>query len=184
MNERDILNLIKSDPWMMKVLEVAASLNLPDWMIGAGFVRNRVWDHLHELNNEKVQTKDIDLIYYDPSDLSRETEKEFEKRLKKILDINWEVRNQARMHEKRERTESYKNSVEAMSGWPETATAIGVKLDSDGDLKLFAPHGIDDLTNLIVRPTPVFKNDLTVFWKRIEDKNWLKIWPKLKVVTD
>jgi len=44
MNKTDVVNLIQKDAWMMKVLYTAKNLNLSDWMIGAGFVRNKVWD--------------------------------------------------------------------------------------------------------------------------------------------
>ncbi len=50
--------------------------------------------------------------------------------------------------------------------------------------KIVAPHGIDDLVNLIVRPTPSRKGDLSIFYKRIESKKWLEKWPKLRVVTE
>src|SRR3989344_341827 len=42
MTEKDILDLIKIDKWMMDILRVAEKLNLPDWIIGAGFIRNKV----------------------------------------------------------------------------------------------------------------------------------------------
>jgi hypothetical protein len=51
MNEEVILKLIENDPWMMEVLMTASDANLPDWMIGAGFVRNKVWDYLHGYSN-------------------------------------------------------------------------------------------------------------------------------------
>ena len=66
MNDGEILDLIRADPWMIRVLGAAAALGLPDWMIGAGFVRNKVWDHLHGFANAEVRTADIDLIYFDP----------------------------------------------------------------------------------------------------------------------
>ena len=62
MTEQDILKIIENDKWMMDILHVAQKLNLPDWMIGAGFVRNKVWDYLHGYKNEKVLTRDIDFI--------------------------------------------------------------------------------------------------------------------------
>lgn len=36
MTEKDILDLIEKDEWMMDVLRVVRTLNLPDWIIGAG----------------------------------------------------------------------------------------------------------------------------------------------------
>jgi len=181
MNEKDILELIEKDPWMMEALKVASKLDLPGWMIGAGFVRNKVWDYLHGFENSVVPTNDIDLIYFDPENLDEEQEKEFDKILKEKLNINWSCKNQARMH-----TEygdaPYKNTEEALSRWVETATAVAVRLEK-GELKLFAPHRIDDLVNLILRPTPKFSVPelLPVFKERVKKKGWLKQYPKLRV---
>ena len=182
MNEEDILTLIENDSWMMKVLQIASELNLPDWMVGAGFVRNKVWDYLHGFENSVVPTNDIDLIYFDPENINEEQEKEFDKILKEKLDINWSCKNQARMHTKHGDA-PYKNTEDALANWVETATAVAVRIE-DGELKLFAPHGIDDLVNLILRPTPKFSVPelLSVFKERIEKKGWLKQYPKLKVV--
>ncbi len=45
--EADIIRLVKDDKWMMKVLTAAASLDLPDWWVCAGFVRSKIWDTMH-----------------------------------------------------------------------------------------------------------------------------------------
>lgn len=44
--EQCIIELIKSDELRMRALYSARALNLPDWLIAAGFVRNLVWDYL------------------------------------------------------------------------------------------------------------------------------------------
>ena len=63
----DIINLIQNDKWMMDILEQAKKLNLPDWWIGAGFVRSKIWDVLHEYKERTPMSasSDIDLIYFD-----------------------------------------------------------------------------------------------------------------------
>lgn len=48
--------------------------------------------------------------------------------------------------------------------------------------KIIAPHGIDDLVNLIIRPSPSQKGNLKIFHDRVESKKWLLKWPKLKIV--
>lgn len=179
MNEQDILNIIKEDTWMMQVLTAARTLGLPNWMIGAGFVRNKIWDHLHGFKNDEVPTDDIDLIYFDTEDLEEEQEKRYDAELKNILDINWSTKNQARMHQAHGRERQYKNSEEALSEWVEVPTCTAVRLEDDDTLHLIAPHGINDLVNLVVRPTPVFLNDLDTYWGRVKSKKWEKIWPKL-----
>lgn len=182
MTDQDILNLIAQDKWMMEVLKTARLLDLPDWMIGAGFVRNKVWDLLHGYVNAEVPTADIDLIYFDAKEISEEREKEFDALLKQKLDVNWSTKNQARMHELHDRTAPYKNTEEALSEWVETPTCVAVRLEGDGTLTLFAPHGITDLVNLIVKPSPAFVTNLDTFWSRIKNKEWEKKWPKLKII--
>lgn len=62
MTEQDILDLIMKDKWMMNIIHIASELDLPDWIIGAGFVRNKVWDYLSGNNKEAVDTRDVDLV--------------------------------------------------------------------------------------------------------------------------
>ena len=170
---------------MMEILRAARALDLPDWMIGAGFVRNKVWDHLHGFDDAGTPNSggsDIDLIYFDGSDLTWEKEIAYDERLKAIVDANWSAKNQARMHIKHDREDEYKNSEEALSEWIETPTCVAVRLENDDTLTLFVPHGIDDLVNLIVRPSPVYLNDLELFWSRVKGKHWQEKWPKLVVL--
>jgi hypothetical protein len=41
-----VLAIVSADPWAMEMLRLARRLNLPDWIIGAGFLRSLVWDRL------------------------------------------------------------------------------------------------------------------------------------------
>lgn len=190
MTEKAILTLIKKDSWMMEVLKTVQSLQLPDWWIGAGFVRSKVWDHIHNYK-KRTPLPDIDIIYFVPDDFTKEEviqktkEKEamYEKILTdKISGINWSVTNQARMH-LFHNDQPYHSSEEALTRWVETATCVGVSLTDNGKLHLIAPHGIDDLVNLVLRPTPGVDEDTKKFYERIQKKDWLKKWPKLQIVT-
>ena len=90
--------LLRADPLRMACLWAARELALPDWALGAGFVRNLIWDHLHQ-KAEPTPLNDIDLIYLDPSDPEGADEREYEAWLRiRLPDQRWEVRNQARMH--------------------------------------------------------------------------------------
>lgn len=178
MTEQDILNLIKKDKWMMDILHTAEKLHLPDWVIGAGFVRNKVWDYLHGYNKLQVDTADIDLVYYDPTNDDQKTDGELSENLRKETKIKWEVVNQAYAHKWND-LPPYKSTEDALSQWPETSTAIGVKLENER-LKLIAPYGIGDLVNLVVRPSPRFF-DVDKVRERVRSKKWLKKWPKLKI---
>lgn len=189
MTKKDIISLIEKDAWMMRILKTVKELQLPDWWIGAGFVRSKIWDTLHKYKRRTL-LPDIDVIYLDKTDFSPEEEDKFttksEEKYQKILkkkfpNIHWSVTNQARMHIFH-KDKPYKSSEEALAQWVETATCVGVRLNDKNKIILSTPRGIKDLTNLILHPTQPFKDNLKVFYERIEKKQWLKKWPKLKII--
>lgn len=181
MEEKDILNLVLKDKWMMKVLRIAEKQNLKDWVIGAGFIRNKVWDYLHGFEKKEIDTSDIDLVYFDPEGNTPEQDEILSEKLKNETGINWEIINEAYAHTWNHRP-PYTSTEDALSKWTETATGIGIKLQNN-KLALVAPNSIDDLVNLIVRRSPKFKfpGALELVKKRIKDKKWLEKWPKLKL---
>ncbi len=145
---------------MMDILRTAKSLNLPDWWICAGFVRSKIWDTLHHFS-ERTPIPDIDVIYFDPTNIDEIEEKKFEEMLITLMpNIPWSVKNEARMHIN-SNMPPYSSSVDAISKFPETATALGVKLDENENIILTAPCGISDVVNLEVKPTPFFTEDST-----------------------
>ncbi len=166
----------------MRVLRAAAGLDLPEWMIGAGVVRNKVWDRSHSFSNAEVQAADIDLIYFEPADVRESTEKDYDRQLRAACDVNWSAKNQARMHEVTG-DEPYTSAADGLAHWVETATCVAVALQG-GALRLIAPHGIGDLDQLIVRRSPAFTGDIGVLRKRVADKRWLEKWPQLRLVLE
>jgi len=175
-NEEDIKQIIASDAWMMEVLRCARKLDLPDWMIGAGFVRNKVWDHLHGYAGKTVsETIDIDLIYYEPRDKDKATEKLYERELLAMMDENWTVKNHARMSDR------YQSCEDGISYWPEVCTAIAVRLDAADELEIVAPFGVGDLVSLVVRKGYKFDDD-EEYRDRIKRKKWMEKWPQLKII--
>jgi len=151
--------LLRADPQRMACLQAAAELNLPDWALGAGFIRNLIWDHLH---HKAVPTplNDIDLIYLDKTDPQGLAETAHEAWLaKRLPDQQWEVRNQARMHT-RQLVAPFASSLEALSHWVEVPTCIGV---------------------LQVSANPRCRQDKQIFTQRIKEKRWQAIWPDLQV---
>ncbi|MFD0953661.1 nucleotidyltransferase family protein [Virgibacillus natechei] len=168
---------------MMDILRSAKSLNLPDWWICAGFVRSKVWDTLHNFS-ERTPIADIDVIYFEPINSNELEEKKLEETLMNLMpNTPWSVKNEARMHINNN-IPPYSSSVDAISKFPETATAIGVKLDETDNVILIAPCGISDLVNLEVKPTSFFKEDkqrLQIYEARITKKNWKSTWIEIKV---
>lgn len=181
-SEADILRRVMEDAWMMDILKAAGTLQLPDWWVCAGFVRSKIWDVQHGFT-ERTPLADIDVIYYDPGDLREEVEKSWEAQLKsRYPGIPWSVKNQARMHTVNN-LPPYHSSTDGMSKFPETATALGLSLDGNGEAILAAPHGISDVIQLVLRPSPFFAAHphlLPIYEKRIAGKNWQSIWSGLR----
>lgn len=182
-HEADIIQLVQDDPWMMDILENARSLQLPDWWVCAGFVRSKVWDVIHHFE-ERTPLPDVDVIYFDDSNLHEDVEKKWEAKLRNLNpSVPWSVKNEARMHTVNNLS-PYASSVDAISKFPETATALGLSLDEYGKIILTAPHGISDVIHVVLRPTPHFMNNPTLFpiyEKRVVQKNWQATWKQLQV---
>lgn len=173
--------LIASDPQRMRVLALVHALDLPDCWVGAGFVRNRVWDHLHARPVSPLP-EDIDVVWYDSDHCTPERDRALESMLSTHgATLAWSVKNQARMHG-RNGDLPYASAPDAMRYWPETATAVGVRLDHDGAIEVAAPFGLHDLFDAIVRPTPRFATDKQpLFLERVRAKRWLTHWPGLQL---
>ncbi len=181
--EKDILQIIKNDSWMMKILEAVRDLDLPDCWIGAGFVRSKVWDYLHGYT-ERTPLPDIDVVYFDPQDTKPEkTEQKITATLHEDFPtLDFEVLNQSRTH-LWHNDKPYRDATEALSKWVETATCVGVRLNKNNELELTAPLGIDDLVQLIVRQNPTILQDNALFMRRIKGKSWQKLWPNLTIIS-
>lgn len=181
--EKDIIRLIENDEWMMTVLQMAKSLELPDWWVCAGFVRSKIWDTLHDYE-AKTAMPDVDVIYYDSLHQDEIYEQSLETKLMNIdATIPWSVKNQARMHVVNNMP-PYSSSVNAISKFPETATALGVTLDELNNVILTAPCGIEDVLSLQVRPTAHFlksKERLHMYKNRVIKKNWQSKWPNITI---
>jgi hypothetical protein len=164
----------------MDVLREAEKINLPNWWIGAGFLRNIIWDTIEGI--ESSLTRDVDLVYFDKKKIDPETDWAYDKELQSIYpNAEWEVRNQARMHYVNN-FQPYTSAEDGIAHWVETATCIAVKLEN-GKFRYLFCHGTDDLFNLVARPIPRFKEPdlLPTFYERVEKKQWRKKWPDLKI---
>jgi hypothetical protein len=160
----------------MKVLKLIKEINYPDCWIGAGFVRNRVWDYLH---NYKYDTplNDIDVVYYSKDYSFQGKDKKLAFELTNNIGKKVSIKNQAFMHLYNNH-EQYVSTYNAISYWTETATCIGVRLIDD-ELQVMAPHGLNDLFALLITPTDASSNGCNIVLRRVHEKNWLSLWPRL-----
>ncbi|MHA3772072.1 nucleotidyltransferase family protein [Verrucomicrobiota bacterium sgz303538] len=180
--QSETLQLIRKDEWRMNCLEAVRRLHLPDWYLAAGFLRNAIWDHLHQYES-RTPLNDVDLVFYDPSDLGTQAEQQIESVLKSTHPgVNWEVRNQARMH-LRNHHAPYQNSEHAIGHWIEIPTCVGVRLEEDDLLVIAAPFGLAENFSLRVAPNPNVPYPPELFRSRVTTKRWLELWPKLTIVS-
>ncbi|RRV67881.1 nucleotidyltransferase family protein [Stutzerimonas stutzeri] len=174
--------IIAADPLRMRCLAHVRALALPDCWVAAGFVRSAVWDHLHRRGRSALPA-DIDVIWFDQARCDAAVDAEIEARLRRAdASLEWSVKNQARMH-LHNGYRPYRTAADAMCHWPETATAIGVRLSEEGEIEVAAPLGLDDLFALIVRPTAAFRGrKRQVYLDRLAAKRWSDTWPDLRIV--
>ena len=177
----DITDFIARNPRMMRCLAVLAAHGPAGAWIGAGFVRNAVWDYLSGQDTEATPPADLDVVFHDPFNLAAEQDAAFEGALRTAApDLPWSVRNQARMHE-RNGHRPYRDVADALAHWPETATAIAARLGPK-DVEILAPFGVADVLAMTIRPTPAFRTTPEVVRARLEAKGWRRRWPKLRVI--
>lgn len=180
--EPRIYSILRSDPFRWHLLDIVRALDLPDSWIAAGFVRNAVWDHLHNRSPSRP-TGDVDVLWHDPAQTDPAEDRKHEAALRAVEPtIVWSVKNQARMHA-RNGDAPYASAVDAMRYWPETATAVAARRSGLDDCEIAGPFGFDDLVGLVLRPTPRFSGEKrTIYEDRLRVKAWASSWPLLRRV--
>jgi hypothetical protein len=176
-----LVELVRSSELLMRALYAARAVDPPDWLIGAGVIRDLVWDHLHGVDPRPP--KDVDLVFFDPAgrdDAVLAALGELEP------DIAWDVKNQATVHlwypeRFGVEVEPLTSSADGVATWPETATAVAVRLRDDDGIDVVAPCGLDDLFGLVCRRNP---RRVTVeeYQRRVERKGIAERWPRVTIV--
>ena len=186
--EAQLEQILLQTPWFKDALSAVQEVNPPDWCVGGGVIRTLVWDYLHGYE-KSTPLRDVDVAFFDAADLSEAGERSVETQLKSLCPaVPWEARNQAAVHTWYEakfghKVEPLGSSAEGVATWPETATAIGVRLEADDRLTILAPCGLDDLFNMILRRNPK-RVTLEHFRERYRAKRILEKWPKVKIVDE
>lgn len=163
--ENRLREIVRATPTTWEVLRTVRELDLPDWMIFSGAIYQPVWNALTG-RDPAYGIKDYDVAYHDDSDTSYEAEDvviqrvaaAFEPPLRDLV----EVRNQARVHlwfeKKFGADEPYpplEDSAAALKRFVATAFCVGVRLEDDDSLSVWAPFGLEDLFAMRLRPNPL-----------------------------
>jgi hypothetical protein len=173
---------------MRSALEAARDVAAPDWLIGAGAIRRLVWDRLHGVA-EPPLPDDVDLVFFDRASLRPEREDEVRSALLALAPhIPWDTKNQAAVHLWYPNVfgievEPLTSAEDAVATWPETATAVAVRLMTGGELRIVAPLGLDDLFGLIWRRNPR-RVTVAEYRRRLEKKFTPERWPEVTVADE
>jgi hypothetical protein len=178
--------ILRNNAWFMDILEVVQTCDLPDWAVGAGVIRNIVWDYLHGYAKPSYLA-DVDVVFFDPENLDTERDQEIQRQLTvRRPDVPWEVTNQAGVHLWFAQyfgyaVEPLTSIADAVSTWPETATSVAAYLKPGGQLEIIAPLGLTDLFDMVVRRNPR-RVSLEVYQQRVARKQYTQRWPKTCII--
>ncbi|WP_273791923.1 nucleotidyltransferase family protein [Brucella anthropi] len=159
------------------------------WLV-SGALYNTVWNRLTG-RPALHGIKDLDIVYFDGSDLSLEAEDAVIRRGADVFrgfPLPVEIRNQARVHlwfEERfgQPYTPLHSATESIKRYSTIAHCVGARLVKDGEatkdeLLLHAPFGLDDIFSFRIRPNRAIDNRKT---HEIKAARALKFWPELKV---
>ncbi|MDR3474352.1 MAG: nucleotidyltransferase family protein [Devosia sp.] len=183
---RALTDIIRGDALLMGVLEGLREIDLPDWLLVAGVLYNRVWNELTG-RPPLAGINDIDVFYFDGSDLSYEAEDRVIRQLAARfadLPLPLQVRNQARVHlwfpqKFGQPFAPLTSSSEMLGRYASKTHAVAVRLEQDDTLSIVAPFGLDDIFSFRIVPNPVLMNRPAHEAKGARARS---VWPEITVL--
>ncbi|GAA0765944.1 nucleotidyltransferase family protein [Ideonella azotifigens] len=178
-------HIVQSSPIFMAALRAVRQVAPPDACIGAGAIRNLVWDHLHG-HTEASPVADWDVVFFDAADCRQARDQALQQQLTQACpELTWEVTNQAGVHHWFEAIFGHAvapldSLEEAVATWPEYCTSVAIALRPDDSLRIIAPYGLADLFALRVRRNPARVSEQT-YRQRVATKQYAKRWPGVTV---
>jgi hypothetical protein len=181
-----LLEIVEGSPRTMEILRAVRDVDPPRWAVGAGAIRELVWHRLHGFPGEPV-LRDVDVAFFDPTDLRPERDLGVEERLRSRLPgVPWQAKNQAAVHLWYERRFGYpvdplESTEDAVATWPETASCVAVRLHPTDTVEVIAPLGLADLFHFVLRRNPR-RVSLEEYRRRPRDKRFLERWPRVRFI--
>ncbi len=171
---------------LMEVLARAVTMDLPGWYLVAGCLYQTVWNVVTGQPPE-AGILDYDLAYFDGSDLSWGAEDAIIKAGRQVfagLPAPVQIRNQARVHLWYEQKfgapcPPHESAEAAIDTFEATTACLGIRQHPDSQWRVYAPHGLADVFNLVARPNPVLA-PRHVYQAKIA--RWRQQWPSLTVL--
>ena len=190
-HEDKLTDILRDNGTVMNILHIAREAHLPNWYVGAGVIRNAVWDSLHDKPGASP-IRDIDCIYYSVEDIDEVPIKKY--LASQLPGVDWDIKNSRHVHEwykvaKGIDRPQLTSTEDDIRQWPEIATCIGVRLLEDDTFHICAPYGLDDLMDMVWGPNlhdTYRPQELTMryFNERTTSKKVLERWPMVQVKSE
>ena len=184
MNTSDFVAAILRNPVNAAIADELFRLALPGAWIVSGCLVQTVWNVLTRRAVD-YGIRDYDIFYFDP-DTSWQAEDAVIRRLQDRLahlGVHIEARNQARVH--RWYREKHGLPYPALLGATQGIdrfltknTQVGIRRNCHGP-DVYAPHGFDDIANMIVRPNP--GPNFSAASYDAKAMRWKMRWPEITV---
>jgi uncharacterized protein len=185
MDQTGLVEAVLRNPTNRAILERLPALGLADAWLVSGAVFQSVWNVLTKRPSDHG-IKDYDIFYFD-TDISFEAEDAVIRRvaacLSDVCDCV-EVRNQARVHlwyaqKFHAPYGPLRRATEGIDRFLARAAQIGVQPTGKG-CAIYAPHGVDDIVTMTVRPNPCPNFRAEIYDAKAA--SWKTRWPELTIV--
>jgi hypothetical protein len=160
-------------------------LALPDAWIVSGCLVQTAWN-VRTMRAVDYGINDYDVFYFDP-DTSWQAEdaviRQLQGRLANLA-VKIEVRNQARVHLWYPRKHGLPYpalhcATQGIDRFLTRNTKVGIRRTAEGH-DVHAPHGFDDIADMIVRPNPGPNFSAAAY--EAKTSRWKKLWPEITVL--
>ena len=184
----EFLRLIELNPAVVEIVRRVDRLRLPDTWLVSGCLFQTVWNVLAGENPARA-IKDYDLFYFDAKDMSPESEDRANRRATELfadLGCEIDVRNQARVHlwyAQEFGVEGYprlQSSTDGVDNFLAVCCMVAIRRTTSGRLDLYAPFGVDDILERVMRPNPWYPNAPRDCYDKKAER-WRTLWPSLNV---
>ena len=185
---KELISILNKNEDLIKILKYLSTLKIPNFYIAAGYIFQTIWNY-YDNKPLNYNLKDIDIIYYDKINLSKEYEQLLENKITEYfksqnLNYTFDIHNEARMHLWKKENENknidyYENSEDAINQWIATVQAIGVTLKRN-NIKIYAPYGLSDIFTKTIRPIKHKNNSKELYDNKVI--SWKKRFNNLNII--
>ena len=183
-----IISILKENKELMLILDYVDKLDLPNYYIAAGSIFQTVWNY-YDKKPLNYGIKDIDVIYFDKSNLSVEKDIKYYEKIKEYSDqigckYEIDVSNEGRMHLWKNKKynidiKPYISSEDAIERWIATIHAVGITKENN-ELKIYAPYGVSDIFSRTIRPIKHEDNSKEMYDKKVN--SWKERFDNLNII--